>query len=116
MRQIEYISSLPPDEQARIKLFMTIHTRDTLFGHMDEEGQALKAMDLKVSQMHAAIYGTPGDEEDEGALKALKGFTKTMERINTWLDGACWILKTALPWAVGTTTAIIALGKYLGWL
>lgn len=113
-KHIEYIMSLPPDEQRRVELFMGIHTRDTLFNHMFEEGQAVVEIRAKVDQMHAAIYGKKDDPDNRGALKVLDDFTKTLTRINTWLDGACWILKTALPWAVGLAVSIGGLGKLTG--
>ncbi len=106
-RQIDHIMAMSEHERERFQILMHLDTRDILFAHMDRE-------EKKIEDMYKSYIG---DKEAGviGLKDSFESFQRTEQRLNTWLDGACFVLKTVLPWALGIAASIVGLGVHLKW-
>lgn len=106
-RQIENIMSLSELEREKFQILLMLDNRDRLFGHIEQE-------EPKVAEVYKAFTGDP-DAGTPGIRELVLSFKKTEDRLNTWLDGACFVLKTVIPWGLGIAVAIASVGKHVGW-
>lgn len=106
-KQMEFLMGLGNEERERMQLWLHLDTRKRLFAHMEFEEPRNK-------EIHEVLMG---DEKKgiPGLKDTVAHFRKTEERLNTWLNGACFFFKTFLPWGLGITATVAGLGRMFGW-
>lgn len=87
--------------------------------HEDEEKRLLQEVadvpnrlrNLEEGQerLNLAVFGDPMQPEVHK-----NAILPTMTRVNTWLDAACWLVKTGIPSGIGVLIALVGFHKATG--